>query len=66
MDKDVNPVLTAVAHNIPFKLIRNIQNNPDMKQVVTKFFHDINKSNENRQEKNNTSAESNTNSINVR
>lgn len=66
MDEGSNPALTAVAHNIPFRLIHNIQNNPDMKQVVTEFFRDTNKSNENAREENNTSTEYDTNSINIR
>lgn len=38
IDEGVNPALTAVAHNIPFKLIRDIQNNPDIEQVLKEFF----------------------------
>jgi hypothetical protein len=53
MDEGVNSALVAVAHNIPFMLIRKIQNNQNVKQVATQFLRDIiNRSNENEQEEN--------------
>ncbi|CAF1474305.1 unnamed protein product [Adineta steineri] len=64
IDEGVNPALTAVAHNIPYKLIRDIQNNPDMKQIVTEFLCNINKLNEN-EEENNSSVEADTSSIDI-
>ncbi len=62
----VDPALTAVAHHIPYKLIRIHQENPNAKQVAADFFRNIHKSNEAEQEKNCEDFESSTNSIDVR
>jgi hypothetical protein len=67
MEDDVDPALTAVAHNTPFKLIIHaFQENPYVKKVAAKFFRDINKFNESEQAKKHKDFESNTNSTDVR
>jgi hypothetical protein len=66
INEGVNPALTAVAHNIPFKLIRDIQNNPDIEQVLKEFFSDLNKSKTSEDEENHTSTAFDTTPINVR
>jgi hypothetical protein len=50
IDEGVNFTLTVCAHNIAVKFIDGIQNNSNMKQIVTEWFRTINKTNENEQE----------------
>ncbi|CAF1049511.1 unnamed protein product [Rotaria sordida] len=52
IEEGINSALPAVAHNIPFMLIRDIQNSRNVKQVVTDFFRNIMTSNENESKEN--------------
>ncbi|CAF3689036.1 unnamed protein product [Rotaria sordida] len=52
IEEGVNSALSGVAHNIPFMLIRDIQNSRNVKQVATDFFRNIMTSNENESKEN--------------
>ena len=40
----VHPTLASVSSNVPYKLIRDLQRNPNVKQIVDNFFHEMIKS----------------------
>ena len=51
IEEGVNSSLAAVAHRIPFMLIRDIQKSRDGKQVANDYFRNITASNENEPKK---------------
>ncbi|CAF3431091.1 unnamed protein product [Rotaria socialis] len=53
IEDGIHPTLASVAHNVPFILIHKLENNKYEKQLITDFFHDINKLNENEKIKDN-------------
>lgn len=65
INEGVNPALSAVAHSIPLKLIHDIQNTSDIKEVLNNFFNNINQSKAT-EEENHTSTAFDNNPINVR
>ncbi|CAF4164381.1 unnamed protein product [Rotaria sp. Silwood2] len=48
IEEGVDSALAAVAHNIPFMLVRDIQNGKNLKQVTADFFLAMTTSNENK------------------
>ena len=65
INEGINPALSAVAHSIPFKLLKDAQKHQDIKRVVTEFLQNLDESSENDQD-DDVDAEAGTKSINVR
>ncbi|CAF4088654.1 unnamed protein product [Adineta steineri] len=64
INEGVNPALAAVVHGVPFKLIRDVENNPNIKQVMNGFLCDLYERYENEKE-NATRSDSNIDFTNV-
>lgn len=52
IDDGVHPALSSVANNVPYKIIRDIQQGADVKEVVTDFFNEMVKLNKHHMAKN--------------
>ncbi|CAF0902184.1 unnamed protein product [Adineta steineri] len=64
INEGVNPALAAVVHGVPFKLIRDVENNPNIKEVMNGFLCDLYERYENEKE-NATRSDSNIDFTNV-
>ncbi|CAF4314483.1 unnamed protein product, partial [Adineta steineri] len=64
INEGVNPALAAVVHGVPFKLIRDVENNPNIKEVMNGFLCDLYERYENEKE-NTTRSDSNIDFTNV-
>ncbi|CAF2637171.1 unnamed protein product [Rotaria sp. Silwood2] len=63
IEEGVDSALVAVAHNIPFMLIRDIQNSQNLKQVATVFLRNITASNDSEPKKDKTNPDFTTNAV---
>ncbi len=52
IDHGVHPALASVSNNVPYKIICNLQQNPNVKEIADNFFNEMTKLNKHSTEEN--------------